>query len=124
MFIWDPVYEDCKRKSFENRGNARLRDFLGKARKHKKKPVWLGDAQWDKLQQYWANKAYKKLHEIAQNNRLGTPESSCLSLPTCGSIPKHEHRRRLVMNFAMYFLNFNTPAHFECGLIFVSHNSV
>jgi len=38
-FTWDPIYEDRIMKNFKNRGNAHLRDFLGKARK----PQWLGD---------------------------------------------------------------------------------
>jgi len=37
LFTWDPTYEDCIRKNFENRDNAYLKDFLGKARKHNKK---------------------------------------------------------------------------------------
>ena len=85
-----------------------MRDFLGRAKEHNKKPVWLSDTQWEGLQQYWANEGYKKLHEIAQKNRLGTPESDGPSLHTCSSIPMHEHRRYLVNDFAMYFFDFNT----------------
>jgi len=55
-----------------------------------------------------ANEHYKKLREMAQKNRLGAPESDGPSLYTCDSIPMHEHRRRLVNEFAMYFFNFNT----------------
>lgn len=88
-FTWDPVHEDRIRMNFENRGNVRLRDFFGKARKHNKKPVWLGDPQWDGFQQYWANEHYKKLRETAQKNRLGTPESGDPYLHTCGSIHMH-----------------------------------
>jgi len=51
-FTWDPVNEDRTRKNSENRGNPHLRDFLGKARKQNKKPIWLDDAQWKELQQY------------------------------------------------------------------------
>ena len=41
---------------------------------------------------------------------MGTPESGGPSLHTCGSIPMHEHRRRLVneLIFAMYSFKFNT----------------
>jgi len=87
-----------------------LRDFFGKARKHNKKPVWLGDVQWEGLQQHWANEHYKKLRETAHKNRLGTPESGGSSLHTCGSILMHEHRRRLVneLKFALYFFKCNT----------------
>jgi len=64
-----------------------LRDFLGRVRKYNKKPVWLGDAQWEGLQQYWPNEGYKKLHETAQKNRLGTPESGGhLSTPMTRSL--------------------------------------
>ena len=84
-----------------------MRDFFGKVRKHNKKPIWLGDAQWEGLQQRWANEHYKKLREVAQKNRLGTPESDGPSLYTCGSIPMHEHRRDLINEFAMYFFKFN-----------------
>jgi len=45
--------------------------------------------------------------ETAQKNRLGTPESGGPSLHTCRSISMHEHRRRLVNEFAMYFFNLN-----------------
>jgi len=109
-FIWDPVHEDCIRRNFENRGNARLKDFLGRVRKHNKKPVWLSDAQWEGLQQHWANEHYKKLYETPQKNRLGTRESGGPSFHTCGSIPMHEHRRRLIneLIFAMYLFKFNT----------------
>jgi len=44
-FIWDPIHEDRRRKCFENRSNAHLRDFLGKARKYNKQPAWLADEQ-------------------------------------------------------------------------------
>jgi len=86
-----------------------LRDFFGKARKHNKKPVWLGDTQWEGLQQQWAIEHYKKLRETAQKNRLGTPKSGGPSLHTCGSIPMHEHSRRLVneLMFATYSFKFN-----------------
>jgi len=56
------------------------------------------------------NKHYKKLRETAQKNRLGTLESGGSSLHTYGSIPMHEHRRRLVnqLMFATYSFKFNT----------------
>ena len=57
------MYEDRIRKNFENRGNARLRDFLGKARKHNMKPQWLGDEVWKGLQEHWVNKSCKKFCE-------------------------------------------------------------
>jgi len=79
-----------------------LRDFLGRARKHNKKPVWLGDTKWEGLQQYWTNDGFKKLRETAQKNRLSTLESSGPSLHTYGSIPMHKYWRRLVNEFAMY----------------------
>ena len=85
-----------------------MRNFFGKARKHKKKPVWLGDAQWEGFQQYWANEHYKKLSEMAQKSRLGTLEIGGPSLYTCVFIYMHKHRRRLVNKVAMYFFNFNT----------------
>jgi len=123
-FTWDPVNEDRIRKNFENRGNTRLRDFLGKVRKQNKKLAWLGDAQWKGLQQYWANEAYKKFLETAEKNRPGIPKNGGPSIHTCGSIAMHKYRRHLVTNFAMYFFNFNTLTHFECGLACVSYNSV
>jgi len=85
-----------------------LRDFLGRVRKHNKKPIGLGDAQWERLQQYWANEGYMKLCETAQKNRLSIPESGGPYLHTYVPIPMHEHRRCLVNEFAMYFFNFNT----------------
>jgi len=51
-FIWNPMYEDHIRKNFENRGNARLRDFLDKARKHNKKLQWLSNEVGKGLQEH------------------------------------------------------------------------
>ena len=42
----DPIHENRIRKNFENRGNAWLSDFLGKARKCNKQLAWLGDEKW------------------------------------------------------------------------------
>jgi len=67
-FTLNHIHEDCIRKNFENRSNARLRDFLGKARKHNKQPTWLDDEQWRGLQQHWANNSYKQLFKKAQKN--------------------------------------------------------
>ena len=83
-------------------------DFLGKARKYKKKPVRLSDAQCEGLQQYLANECHKKLCKTAQKNQLDTPKSGGISLHTCCLIPMHEHRKHLVNEFARYFFNFNT----------------
>jgi len=105
-FTWDLVHEDRITRNFERRGNVRFRDFLGGVRKHNKKPVWLGDAEWEGLQQHLVNEHYKKLRETTQKNRLSTPESGGPSLCTYDSI--REHRSHLVNEFAMYFSNFNT----------------
>jgi len=101
-FTWDPIYENRIKKNFENRYNARLRDFLSKVRKHNKKPQWFGDDQWKGLQEHWANEAYKKLCKKAQKHRLGDQFSLGPSFHTYGSIRMHKHRSRLVASHTSY----------------------
>ena len=60
-------------KNFENRGNVRLKDFVGKVRKYNNQLVWLHDDHSKALKLCWANKVYKKLYEKAQKVRLGDP---------------------------------------------------
>ena len=52
-FTRDPIYKDRIRKNFENIDNARLNDFIGKARTRNKKPQWLGDEVWKGLQEHY-----------------------------------------------------------------------
>jgi len=40
-FIWDHGYEDAIRRNFEDRSDARLRDFLDKAMEFNNKPTRL-----------------------------------------------------------------------------------
>ncbi|XP_058758798.1 uncharacterized protein LOC131632050 [Vicia villosa] len=66
---WDPCDHAFVYNAFERKGRKRLNDMMGKARKKKTRPPWIGEEAWLGLQDHWNTPEFLAVSSQNKTNR-------------------------------------------------------
>ncbi|PNX63665.1 hypothetical protein L195_g053619, partial [Trifolium pratense] len=88
---WREQHTSAILASFHDRGSHNLGDMLGRARRNKKCPKWIGENVWKILEDEWKKPEYQAICAQAKTNR-DSENGGCIHRGGCITIGQHKER--------------------------------